>query len=766
MNVMIPKSGFLSSRLILPVLTFALTCEFSCGDEELLKAGQQIYQKRCAACHGMSGEGVAKHYKKPLVGASTVAELSELISETMPEDDPDACEGQDAVAVATYIHGAFYSKQTRLPRRKLARLTGPQLRQSLADLYARFVGVAKYSDKAGLFGEYFDGSNPRRDKRKIERIDAKIDFDFGDKSPGEGIKAEDFSIQWTGGLKVGVTGRYEFITRSTCSFVFYLEAYDREFVNNYVQSGDKTEFRRSIVLTAGRVYPLKIQFRQRKRKTKQPPARISLSWIPPYGVEQLIPARNLVAETVPPSFALQAKLPPDDRSYGYERGIAIDRQWDDSTTAAAIEFAQIAADELWPRYKRSHGKDSNEKRSGLRGFLTDVIEAAFRGPMDETARKRYVDTQIAASKDDAEAIRRSLLVALKSPRFLYPLLDQNRPQSQRAANRLALTLYDSLPADAWLIQQIQNEKLNSEKDIRAATQRMLLDFRARGKTREMLYAWMDLSHIDEIDKDAETFPGFDAKLVSDLRESMDVFLDEVVWGDASDYRRLLQADWTYTNARLHKFFGATWQPASERGGMQKSVLADQRAGLIAHPYLMSRLAYRDSTSPIHRGVFVIRNMLGRTLRPPQEAFTPLSPKLHPKLTTRERIALQTSPKNCQICHAKINAMGFTLENFDAVGRFRLKEKDRAIDVAGFYTARNGKQIEIGGPRALANYLANSKDAHRAFVDRAFEHFVKQPAAAYGEGTLDSLIESFSKNGFSIRKLLVEIAVVAANTQED
>ena len=200
--------------------------------------------------------------------------------------------------------------------------------------------------------------------------------------------------------------------------------------------------------------------------------------------------------------------------------------------------------------------------------------------------------------------------------------------------------------------------------------------------------------------------------------------------------------------------------------MQKSVAApDQRPGLISHPYLMSALAYPDSTSPIHRGVFVIRYMLGRTLRPPQEAFTPLSPHLHPDLTTRERIALQTSPQSCQVCHTKINALGFTLENFDGVGRYRAKEKGRAIDSTGAYVTRSGKPTKIQGPRELALFLANSDDAHRAFVDRAFEHFVKQPVAAYGDDTLNNLTSSFKSNKFNIQKLLIEIAVVSARQNE-
>jgi len=179
---------------------------------------------------------------------------------------------------------------------------------------------------------------------------------------------------------------------------------------------------------------------------------------------------------------------------------------------------------------------------------------------------------------------------------------------------------------------------------------------------------------------------------------------------------------------------------------------------------MSGLAYEDSTSPIHRGVFLIRYVLGRTLRPPQEAFTPLSPALHPDMTTRQRVELQTSPQSCQVCHHKINGLGFALENYDAVGRFREREGDKSIDPAGHYTTRDGTAITFRGPSELAQFLASSDDAHRAFVNRAFQHFVKQPIAAYGPDQLAELTERFRNDDFHIRKLLVEIAVIAAFPQ--
>lgn len=737
---------------------------------KLLVRGAEVYRSRCADCHGAEGQGVEGAYEKPLAGDSSIGELGRLIERTMPEGEPELCVGEDAKAAAAYIHYAFYSEaaqiRNRPPRISFVRLTGSQLRQSLSDLYGHFAGQPQWVEQRGLEAEYLEGSRYRRDKKKFDRIDPALSFDWGREGPGEGISPEEFFVRWKGGLLAPVPGTYEIIVRSSCAFVFDFGAADREFINNHVQSGNKTEFRKSVVLAAGRVYPILIDFYQRKRKTEQPPARISLSWIPPHQTEQVIPKRYLLPGSFPATFALQTNLPPDDRSYGFERGIAIDRQWDDSTTAAALEFAQAMSRELWPRYRRSHGGLKGDRREQLQGFLYEFVETAFRGRLDEATRKLYVDDQIAATEDDTEAIRRSTLITLKSPRFLYPQLDGKQTASQRAANRLALTLHDSLPADPWLQKLVFEQRLASESQIRSAARRMVRDYRTQWKTRELLYEWLNLNRLDEITKDPEHFPDFDSQLVSDLRASLDAFLDAVVWEDSGDYRDLVLADWSYTSERIEDYYGSSWNSADEpqTSELLRRTGPDQlhRAGVLTHPYLMSALAYQDSTSPVHRGVFLIRHLLGRTLRPPAEAFTPLSPKLHPDLTTRQRVSLQTSPEDCQVCHVRINGLGFTLENFDAVGRYRTQDRGQKVDAAGYYTTRDEERVEFTGHRDLARFLAQSDEAHRAFVNRAFQHFVKQPIAAYGSGTLDELTEQFRAKQFSIPDLLIEIAVVAAS----
>ena len=109
----------------------------------------------------------------------------------------------------------------------------------------------------------------------------------------------------------------------------------------------------------------------------------------------------------------------------------------------------------------------------------------------------------------------------------------------------------------------------------------------------------------------------------------------------------------------------------------------------------------------------------------------------------------------------INPLGFTLEKFDAIGRFHSEENGRAIDATGSYQTTNGKTIQFSGVRDLARFMASSEDAHSAFVEKLFHHLVKQPVRAYGPKTLSDLVRYFEANEFNIRKLMVEIVAVTA-----
>ena len=111
----------------------------------------------------------------------------------------------------------------------------------------------------------------------------------------------------------------------------------------------------------------------------------------------------------------------------------------------------------------------------------------------------------------------------------------------------------------------------------------------------------------------------------------------------------------------------------------------------------------------------------------------------------------------------INPLGYTLENFDAVGRFRKEEKGKPIDATGTYQTRTGETVTFKGARNLASYLAGSEETHAAFVQQLFHYLVKQPIRAFGSQELTELREFFEHHDFNIRKLMVEIIASSALT---
>jgi hypothetical protein len=115
------------------------------------------------------------------------------------------------------------------------------------------------------------------------------------------------------------------------------------------------------------------------------------------------------------------------------------------------------------------------------------------------------------------------------------------------------------------------------------------------------------------------------------------------------------------------------------------------------------------------------------------------------------------------CHRIINPLGFTLERFDAVGRYRESENGKPIDATTEFQASDGTTTKLSGARDLAEYLAGSEECHAAFVEQLFHHLVQQPVQAYGPTTLDELRRSFAEHNFNIRRLATEIMVASART---
>lgn len=765
---------------LLPAVTLLLIASSTFagrGHAADARTGEQIYTQKCASCHGKQGEG-SKTYGHPLVGDRSVNQLAKFIAKTMPEDDPGTCLGEDADKVAAYIHDAFYSKtaqaRNKPPRIELSRLTVRQYQNTVADLIGSFRSRGEWDGTHGLKATYYKTNRMggrRGGDKSIERVDPTVQFDFGFASPGETIDSRKFAIRWEGSVLAPETGDYEFIIRTEHSTRLWINDTKEPLIDAWVMSGKDTEHRGSVRLLGGRVYPIRLDFSkgkqgekdQKGKKDPDPPpekASIALLWKVPQKSEEVIPYRSLSPRRTLETFVLQTPFPPDDRSVGYERGTTISKAWDQSTTDAAIEVAGYVSSHLNELVGLKDGDKDREPK--LREFSRRFVERAFRRPLTDDQAKLLIDRPFKNAKDLDTAVKSVVLLALKSPRFLYHELNGGLDPYDVAC-RISFGLWDSIP-DQALLDAARAGKLATRDEVAAQAERMVTDLRTRSKVREFLLQWLRVDRAPEISKDPKLFPRFGPEIAADLRTSLDLFLDDVVWGEASDFRRFLTADELYINGRLAQFYGADLPIEAL---FQKVALEPgERAGLVTHPYLMTTFAYTAATSPIHRGVFLSRGVLGRSLPAPPAAVAPLAPDLHAGLTTRQRVELQTSPKSCQMCHAMINPLGYTLEHFDAVGRFRKEEKGKPIDATGTYQARSGETVSFAGARALAAFLAGSEETHTAFIQQLFHYLVKQPVRAFGSQESSKLREYFASHDFHVRKLMVEIIASSALTPRD
>jgi mono/diheme cytochrome c family protein len=729
----------------LALFALAVPCAFA----DNAPTGEQIYRNKCASCHGANGEGTPKHYHKPLAGNRSVPQLTRLIAETMPKDDPGTISGPDAAKVAGYIHDTFYSLSARI---EFSRLTVRQHQNAVADLIAGFRGVGQLDDKHGLRGEYF--GNRRFGDRVIDRLDPGVRFDFKTNSPDPKIKPEEFSIRWQGSVLAPETGDYEFIVRAENGLRLWVNDEAKPLIDAEVRSGKEVELTGTIRLLGGRAYPIRLDFFKSK-EAKEKTASVALEWKPPYGAVGSIPPQNLTPSHYPEAFVIQTAFPPDDRSLGWERGTTVSKAWDQAATDAALETAGYVTTHL--RQLADVRDDAADRKAKLQAFCQRFVERAFRRPLTDEQKRFFIDRFFEKPGDLNTAVKRVVLLALLSPRFIYREADA-LPDEYDTASRLSFALWDS-PPDQDLLDAAKAGKLADREQVSRQAERLLADERAHAKLREFFHLWLKLDPAPDVAKDAARFPGFDPAVVADLRTSLDLFLDDAVWNGNSDFRQLLLSDDLYLNGRLAKFYGANL-PAD--APFQKVKLnPQQRAGILTHPYMMAAFAHTDSSSPILRGVFLVRGVLGVTLRPPPEAFIPLPESQHPDLTTRDRVVLQTKPTSCMSCHGIINPLGFTLEHFDAVGRFRDQDNNRPIDSTGSYLTRTGETKQFAGARDLAEFLAGSEEVQTALVEQLFRHLAKQSVRAYGPKALADLQESFAKNGYSIRKLTVEAATTAA-----
>ena len=335
---------------------------------------------------------------------------------------------------------------------------------------------------------------------------------------------------------------------------------------------------------------------------------------------------------------------------------------------------------------------ASEEEGCAREILSTLMRRAYRRPVADAD----LDGPMAfyregrASGDFDAGIGRALSAVLINPEFLFRVeLDPDRGGAIPAyhvsdlelASRLSFFLWSSIPDDELLDAAIRGE-LSDPDELERQTRRMLADPRSFNLASNFAGQWLRLRNLAALSPNGRLFPDFDDNLRQAFREETERFIDSVIDEDRS-VLDLLRADYTFLNERLAKHYGIpnVYGTRFRRVALDES---SRRGGLLRHGSVLAVTSYATRTSPIIRGVWVLDNIFGAPPPPPLPDVPALEEnEVAANLPMRERLAQHRNSPACASCHRTIDPVGFALENFDALGRWRDQEGDNGrIDVSG------------------------------------------------------------------------------------
>jgi len=294
-----------------------------------------------------------------------------------------------------------------------------------------------------------------------------------------------------------------------------------------------------------------------------------------------------------------------------------------------------------------------------------------------------------SERDFDAGIGKALTAVLVNPEFLFrveadpaktPAGAAYRISDLELASRLSFFLWSSVPDDALLDAAIRGE-LRRPGVLERHVRRMLADPRSYNLASNFAGQWLRLRNVTSVDPNVRLYPDFDDNLRQAFRTETELFVDSVVREDRS-VLDLLRADYTFLNERLAKHYGI---PNVYGSRFRRVELGpdSRRGGLLRQGSVLAVTSYATRTSPVIRGVWVLSNIVGAPPPPPLPNVPALDGNVPANLPVRERMAAHRASPVCASCHRTIDPVGFALENFDAVGRWRDNEGDSGpIDVSG------------------------------------------------------------------------------------
>lgn len=326
-------------------------------------------------------------------------------------------------------------------------------------------------------------------------------------------------------------------------------------------------------------------------------------------------------------------------------------------------------------------------------IIATFMERAYRRTPTagdiESAAKFYREGREQAGFD--AGIEKAISSILVSPHFLFRIEHDPSELANdtvyqispiELANRLSFFIWNSVPDDDLRQAAISGELANPEV-LETQVRRMLKDDRASAMIRNFAGQWLYLRNLEAVIPDMRLYPDFDDNLRQAFRSETEMFVENVVHEDRS-VLDLITADYSYLNERLAKHYGIDHVYGSHfrRVSLDKS---SHRGGLLRHGSILSVTSYATRTSPVIRGHWVLKNIIGNPPPPPPPNVPTLDDNtVSTALPLRQRLSQHRANEACAVCHDLMDPVGFALENYDAVGRWREMENGEQLETSGAF----------------------------------------------------------------------------------
>lgn len=409
--------------------------------------------------------------------------------------------------------------------------------------------------------------------------------------------------------------------------------------------------------------------------------------------------------------------------------------------------------------------DEGDARTAARSVAQSLAHKAYRRPPSEAELEvllKVFDLGKQNNLSDREAVRLMLKAMLVSPQFLFitpaeeaaPDVEIVPLDDHQLASRLSYLLWATMPDDE-LMALADSGKLHKPSILKAQVKRLLMDPRSRALFDGFGAQWLGIGDLKSQTFDRDKFP----QMTSEMRLAM---YDEVrlvfesIMKENGNIVSFIDSDYTFLNEDLATIYGLEKTVTGPE--MRKVRLSDHnRGGILGMPGVLAATSFPNRTSPVKRGVWVLEKVLGDHVpSPPPEvpALETQDEKTVANLTLRERTELHRRDPVCANCHKILDPIGFGLENFDAIGRWRDRDENgEAIDASGEFP--DGKSFR--SPGELKTMIAGRLDeVSRNLVERLLAYALCRKLEGYDEIVVDGLMQDIARDGYRMQTLITAV----------